>query len=422
MDSGHPYNQNLLNQLQQTIGTTNNAQNTNLAPLLKAVSDRYDSLEKQLVIAESLAKLRTQQLIASTSQSYSFLDSLSFGFIMFDVTGEVVITNNSAKKMLKVKHVAGLNSIAEWSLALLEKVFAPEISMSRIVTASIKEGKTQEFPSLNYSQQVFHVYLAPMTSQVSATEIQQIGAILLLEDITEQKALERSKDDFLSIASHELRTPLTAIRGNTSLIQKYYKDKLPDKDVVEMVDDIHSSAIRLIGIVNDFLDASSLEQGKMKMQLESFNITDVIDECVREMQTLANQKGIKLEADDSTRNQPLIRADRQRIKQVIYNLTGNSVKFTEKGGVYISIRISQGFMFVYFRDTGPGISKDVQHLLFRKFQQAGHDKLTRDTAKGTGLGLYISKLIVHQLKGNIGLVNSEIGKGTIFYFCLPLNH
>jgi signal transduction histidine kinase len=420
MDSGHPYNQNLLAQIQQTLGNTKNVQTSNLAPLLKAVSDRYDDLEKRLVAAESQAKLRTQQLIASTSQAYSFLDSLSFGFIMFDVTGEVVITNNSAKKMLKEKHLSGLNSVAEWSLALLEKVFAPEISMTRIVTECIKEGKIHELPSVTYSQHVFHVYLAPMVSQISATETQQIGAILLLEDITEQKALDRSKDDFLSMASHELRTPLTAIRGNTSLIQKYYKDKLPDKDVVEMVDDIHASAIRLIGIVNDFLDASSLEQGKMKMQVESFNITDVVDECVREMQAMVSQKGIKLEADDSTRNQPLIRADRQRIKQVVYNLIGNAVKFTEKGGVYISIRISEGYMFVYFRDTGPGIPKDMQHLLFRKFQQAGQNKLTRESAKGTGLGLYISKMIVQQLNGNIGLVSSEVGKGTIFYFCLPI--
>src|SRR5213075_2929978 len=98
-----------------------------------------------------------------------------------------------------------------------------------------------------------------------------IGTAILVEDVTEERVMARSKDEFFSIASHELRTPLTAIRGNTSLIQQYYKAQLKDGQLNEMVGDIHESSLRLIEIVNDFLDASRLEQGKMQFHPEPFS-------------------------------------------------------------------------------------------------------------------------------------------------------
>jgi signal transduction histidine kinase len=258
-----------------------------------------------------------------------------------------------------------------------------------------------------------------MVNELSSGEKQQIGAVLLVEDVTEQKVLDRSKDDFLSMASHELRTPLTAIRGNASLIKKYYGARLPDKDTLEMIDDIHESSVRLIDIVNDFLDASALQQGKMQMNPEVFVVEEIIISAVRELHALAETKHLAIVVDPSVSSAPSVKADKERIKQVIYNLIGNAVKFTAAGSVTIRVHSDDKFVYTSVTDTGKGISPENQQLLFRKFQQAGSNMLTRDNTKGTGLGLYISKLIVERSGGTIGLESSEQGKGSTFTFSLP---
>jgi signal transduction histidine kinase len=258
-----------------------------------------------------------------------------------------------------------------------------------------------------------------MINELSSGEKQQLGAVILVEDITEQKVLERSKDEFLSIASHELRSPLTAIRGNASLIKKYYGDRLPDKNTVEMIDDIHESAIRLIDIVNDFLDASSLEQGKMHMNPEAFLLEDVVSGVMRELHLLADSKGLTLISHPSVTAAPGVIADKQRVKQVLYNLIGNAVKFTDTGNITISTRADEHFVYTVVTDTGKGMSTENQRLLFRKFQLAGSNLLSRDDTKGTGLGLYISKLIIEQSGGTIRLQSSELGRGSAFVFSLP---
>jgi signal transduction histidine kinase len=246
-----------------------------------------------------------------------------------------------------------------------------------------------------------------------------VGVVILVEDVTEQTLIERSKDEFFFIASHELRTPLTAIRGNASLMQQYYPQILKDKNLAEIVDDIHTSAIRLIELVNDFLDASALEQGKIQFDIERFSLAGVIDEVLRELQGLANGKGIALIADDSLKHLPKVTADRKRVKQVVYNLVGNALKFTDSGTITVSGQTSGNFVHCTVTDTGRGMAKESQKLLFRKFQQAGSTLLARDATSGTGLGLYISKLIIELLNGKISLERSEIGKGSTFGFTLP---
>lgn len=371
-------------------------------------SDSPDALLAKIRELEATVKLRTDQLIASTSRSFSFFDSLSMGFIMCDVNPEIVLTNQTVRRLL--------NATAELNIAVVDNLFQPSLQLKQSVSDSLATGKPHEFEAVNVGKNVLRVYIAPM---VSDSDGQKLGVIILVEDVTEQKNLERSKEEFLSIASHELRTPLTAIRGNSALIQKYYAEKLPDKDVSEMIDDIHESAIRLIGIVNDFLDVSSLEQGKMSIKPAPLVVQEAVDEVFRDLQTLSDAKSIKLIAVASLASLPQAMADKQRIKQVVYNLVGNAIKFTEAGSITISGKADDNYVYVTVADTGLGMSVENQHLLFRKFQQAGSSLLTRDTTKSTGLGLYISKLIIEQSGGRIGLHSSEPGKGSAFSFSLP---
>jgi len=124
-------------------------------------------------------------------------------------------------------------SIGEWTIDSIDTLMQPTIHLKDLVLKSLETGQVLESKETNFGKRVLHVFIAPMINDQTNGEKQKIGVVILIEDITEQKVLERSKDEFLSIASHELRTPLTAIRGNASLIKKYYGDQLPNTDIIE---------------------------------------------------------------------------------------------------------------------------------------------------------------------------------------------
>ncbi|MBI5357409.1 HAMP domain-containing histidine kinase, partial [Candidatus Saccharibacteria bacterium] len=247
-----------------------------------------------------------------------------------------------------------------------------------------------------------------------------IGAVVLLDDVTESTMMERSKDEFFSIASHELRTPLTAIRGNTSMMLEYYKDDIKNEDLKEMITDIHGSSQRLIEIVNDFLDTSRLEQGRMEFNLQKVSLAELIGAVVKDTSTVTKERLNEVRIDASINKLPQVYADPDKLKQVLYNLIGNSIKFTEKGKITISSVLEGDKVRISIIDQGRGIGADSRKLLFRKFQQASNSILTRDATKGTGLGLYISKMILENMGGTIRLDSSEVGKGSVFSFTVPI--
>lgn len=387
-------------------------------PLSNEVGPTLADLEQKIIDLEAKVALRTQQLMASTSRAYEFLDSLNLGFIMFDVNGQVVISNDSIRKVLQIKAGAE-QQITNWDTPTITRLLQPELDIGPIVEQVLTTSSTVEHKDVSCGPNVIHLFFAPLTGQGADGQKQQLGVVTLIENVTEQKVLERSKDEFLSIASHELRTPLTAIRGNSAMIKKYYGEQIPVKDVNDMIDDIHESSVRLIEIVNDFLDASKLEQGRMTMEPVEFAVAEVVDAVLRDLKTICDEKGLSLVADPSLQQLPHAKADKMRIKQVIYNLIGNSAKFTEHGSITISGQADDHFLYISVRDTGRGMPPESQKLLFRKFQQAGSSLLERDTTKGTGLGLYISKQIVELSGGKIGLAASEPGVGSTFTFSLP---
>ncbi|HET9098221.1 MAG TPA: PAS domain-containing sensor histidine kinase [Candidatus Saccharimonadales bacterium] len=415
-------NRLLIKQLQEA-GLAINDLDEPLKSLLEKVSRSYSTFDAyQLHMADEVNH-RTQQLIQSTSKAYSFLDSINRGFIMCDTSGEIVLTNNSLRKLLSSITDNEKEANDSLSLGYLASLFHPDLDIKSSIHDCLKDGTVYERDNVVLGRAILHLFIAPLTGGgglVSKAE-DVSGVVILIEDVTEQKLLDRSKDEFLSIAAHELRTPLTAIRGNASLIKKYYGDKIEDPQMAEMLDDIHASCIRLIEIVNDFLDVSAIEQNKIKMQPESFTVGTLISEVCREMDEMAKAKGLELKIVEPQTDTPQIYADRRRIKQVIINLIGNALKFTDHGFVTISWTHDDQSLYVDVADTGKGMDIENQKLLFRKFQQASDSLLTRDATQGTGLGLYISKNLIELAGGSISLKNSIPGQGSTFRFSLPLS-
>ena len=215
--------------------------------------------------------------------------------------------------------------------------------------------------------------------------------------------------------SHELRTPLNAILGYTELISDGIYGPVPDQ-IHEVLDRVEHNGRHLLELINAVLDISKIEAGRLILNLDEYSMHDVAREVVAAVQPLAAEKGLalSLEAADDL---PSGRADPARLRQVLMNLVGNAIKFTESGSVSVEAARREDTFEVSVEDTGPGISIDDQERIFDEFQQVD-DSNTREKG-GTGLGLAISRKILRLHGGDIE-VESAPGRGSTFRFHLPV--
>ncbi len=349
-------------------------------------------------------------LAESQAHLLGSITGLKQGFIMVDQHGTVTLVNRAAQDMLKFSNDVVKNKSSVKNI--MHDVTG--VNIQEVLDLCLK-GKYIDVSNIHFEGAILRMFLSPVAVDDTIN-----SAVILIVDETEAHILQRSRDEFFSIASHELRTPLTAIRGNTSMIKQYFPEQLKDPVMAEMIGDIHDSSIRLIDIVNDFLDVSRLEQGKIKFDYEVFGVSEIIEKVVYETEAVANEKHTNIILDKKLDVFPDVYADKNRIKQIMYNLLGNALKFTENGYITITTTVDAGLLKVIVTDTGPGISEPGQKLLFHKFQQAGDSLLTRDSSRSTGLGLYISKLLTEKMGGSITLEHSELGKGSAFSFSIPI--
>jgi signal transduction histidine kinase len=230
----------------------------------------------------------------------------------------------------------------------------------------------------------------------------------------ELEAASQHKSDFLANMSHELRTPLNAIIGFSEVLKEGLFGELNEKQL-EYMRDIHTSGHHLLSLINDILDLSKVEAGRMELAVTKFDLPTTIDGALAFVRERANRHGIRLEVQVDPRLNSFT-GDERRVKQVLLNLLSNAVKFTPEGGrVGVSAGPIEGGVQIGVADTGIGISKDNQALLFQAFQQVrAEDGGKRE---GTGLGLALAKRLVEMHGGHIW-VDSEPGRGSIFSFTL----
>ena len=251
----------------------------------------------------------------------------------------------------------------------------------------------------------------------------------LKQEKDEAEAANRAKSIFLANMSHELRTPLNAIIGYSEILLEDAQD-LGNKDFVHDLDNIHTAGRHLLTIINDILDLSKIEAGKMDVHLESFNIMALIENVVATIQPLIEKNSNTLEiiCED---HQELIVADPNKMRQVILNLLSNAAKFTQNGNISLKVKIVSNdedctveneelnpnkMLILSVADTGIGISESQMNVLFQPFTQA--DNSTTRRYGGTGLGLAISRHFCKMMGGDISVV-SEVNKGSIFTIKVP---
>ncbi len=243
-----------------------------------------------------------------------------------------------------------------------------------------------------------------------------VWCVIVLRNMTEARRIENMKNEFLSIASHELRTPMTVINGYISILLKQKLGPLNEKQQ-RYLDRSQNNINDLLSLVNDMLDVSKLESGKLELHYSCFDINELIHEIKDDFSELVEWKNIKLcvsgEAID-------ICSDRDKLKQVIINLLGNAYKFTpEWGNINLKLKKNNDYCLISVQDSWIWIDKANIKKLFQKFSQI--DSHLERTEKWTGLGLIICKLIIEQLGWNID-VTSELWAGSNFYFEIPIKN
>lgn len=239
--------------------------------------------------------------------------------------------------------------------------------------------------------------------------------ILVVRDITERKRIEKMKSEFVSTVSHELRTPLTSIKGSLGLVTSGVLGALPEK-VSKLVDVANNNCTRLTNLINDILDLEKIKAGKYEFKYEEIGINSIIDQSTTLNQSYAEQFGMRIKVIKPT-EEAFIKADKNRLLQVISNLFSNAVKFSNLDGeVTIKIETKNDKVKVSFIDNGIGIPDDAKHKIFQSFSQV--DSSDTRSKGGTGLGLSICKLIIESMGGEINF-ESKLGKGSTFFFIMP---
>jgi len=319
-----------------------------------------------------------------------------------------------------------LQNIVRWVIAgMLVFVVALGLLLSRVVTRPIRElvrgvrivGAGNLDYRIRMESQTELGQLANTFDKM--TESLQEKTRELEKAASEAKAANQAKSDFLSSMSHELRTPLTAIIGFSDVLRQQYFGKLNEKQA-EYIEDILDSSDHLLSLINDVLDLSKIEAGKLEIDRSKVNVKDFLGNSLTLVRGKALKHKISIELNFSEAIGDLeFMADERRIKQVMFNLLSNAVKFTPDGGkVIVEAKREGDELVTSVSDTGIGIQPEDQEKIFEEFYQVQDGSM--DKTPGSGLGLSLSKRLVEQHGGKIWAESEGTGKGSRFTFTLPI--
>jgi PAS domain S-box-containing protein len=286
----------------------------------------------------------------------------------------------------------------EWTLD--EQNFAG--SMADLVALSLEVSQRRQAErALREAHDQLEVKVAERTRELSEANEQL-------------KEFDRLKSEFLAMMSHELRTPMNSIIGFTGILRQELAGPL-NEEQKKQLGMVNVSARHLLELINDILDLSRIESGKVEVSAENFRVADVVTQVIGSLRPAADQKGLSLEHDIADPSK-VICSDRKRTFQILLNLANNAVKFTDRGSVKIEVRDERAGVQFAVIDTGIGIKSDQLANLFQAFRQV--DGSAKRVYEGTGLGLYLCKKLVNMLGGSIG-ADSSFGVGSRFFFTLP---
>lgn len=385
---------------------------------------RLHERENALWRDAELERLRLELIIGSMAE----------GLLITDERGAITSLNASAEQLLAQTRTTvktgiplaqlAATSNAGWLLRFIE-IIQQALAGQTVKSQELVAGSTEERVPLTLS-----VSAAPLNDTNPRGHGRTIGVVVVLNDITSSKQIERLKDDFVSVVSHELRTPLTAIKGYTQHVARRIERRVrkmrtngelalenepPESYDLRNLAIIQSQAEHLERLVNDLLDHSQVQYGNLRLQYSTFDLATLLRETAHSIQASAEQHTITLRVECE---ETIVRADRVRIGQVIGNILDNAVKYSPHGGQIVVILRTESMLYhISVIDQGIGVSAEQSEHIFERFYRL-HNTASQNYS-GIGLGLYVARAIIDSHGGEISLVSKQ-GLGSTFNFTLPL--
>ncbi len=333
------------------------------------------------------------------------LSSIIEGIVAIDKEGRIILFNNALKNMIDCSSDRVLEKF-HWEIIRNNQ-------LNELLKETLQKGQalTREITLFSPQEKIFHASANPLTEKNKIW-----GVVVVLNDITEIKKLEKMRSEFVANVSHELRTPLTSIQG---FIETLKEGAVNDPEKAQyFLEIIEKQSNRLNNLIEELLQLSKIESQEIVMNLQPINLRDLIDKTISEFKKKIEQKDHKIKINISPQF-PLVKADPEQIEVVFRNLLDNAVKYNPDGGeIYISALEKAENIYIEVADNGIGISAEHLPRIFERFYRANKDRSRK--SGGTGLGLAIVKHIVQAHQGTIG-VESKPGKGSKFFFTLPKN-
>ncbi len=354
-------------------------------------------------------EMNIEQIISEKNTGEAILASIEDGLVVFDTKLKVTAINPAARRLLDLEFTE--NSPLQ-CMGIL-----PDPQVCELIRKTVETGAQPAVPDeqriivLQKGDASRH-YLFSVTA-IRGRDRSLSGIVLLLRDVTRLKEVERLKSEFVMAASHELRTPLTSLGMSVDLLLEHASQGLADKDR-DLLQVAHEEVHRMKALVNDLLDLSKIEAGRIELEFESVPVPTLFEHVKTVFKNQMDMKEVSL-TSELTGDMPKVRADANKVAWVLTNLISNALRYVSKGG-HISLMAHRIGPHVHLsvRDDGPGIPPEYQSKIFQKFVQVKGQE-----AGGTGLGLAICKEIVRAHGGAIW-VESSAGRGSTFAFTLPV--
>lgn len=366
---------------------------------------------------EMEVKERTKELHEERARFLASVNSLLMGFAIVDVGGVLLTQNPSLHRIVDGDHE--LQTLDD-----ISKLLKNDINLMKKLEECTLKHCVIELAEIPFQRKFLRVFMTPVFEDDG---VRPLGGVLLIEDITELKAMEREKTEFVSLASHQLRTPLSTVNWYIELLLSGDAGTL-NKKQLEFVDEISTGNKRMVSLVNALLNVSRLELGHIVLVTQPVNLQAALKEVVESAKGKAEEQ--KLTIQETYENLPVVSVDPKYFRMVVDNVLNNALQYTPEGGrVEISLRgIKAGDGFgsetmtepsvgITISDTGVGIPEAQQKKIFEKLFRA--DNVLDLDEGGTGLGLYTVKSILSQVGGKIWFSSKE-NVGTTFFITLPL--
>jgi len=356
-------------------------------------------------------EMNIDKILSEKRKSEAIVDSITDGLIMTDASSTVVHINRRVADLFGFEESAAIGRPAATTL--------PDERLLRLIreaTDGVAAGSDQRLSFLPIERDGKTYFFRPKVTSLIDREGKLYGVLLLLQDITQFRELDRMKSDFIATVSHEFRTPVTSINMSVDILDQELLGPLTPKQK-ELITSAKEDCYRLTKLARELLQLSKLESGRIQLREEELILHDVVESSLHTLQIQFQEKNVRLTADVPAAL-PLLVADEQQISWVITNLVTNALKYTPAGGmVSVRGREDRDGVRIDVIDTGVGIAKEHRERIFDKFVQIKQS--SNATPGSVGLGLAIAREIVEMYGGRIW-VESEVGKGSTFSVVLPV--